>query len=58
MDPYPKSNTGSPRRAARMRSRIVFFLLRRALRRLADRARRPAGQGRRIGIAMLAARHS
>lgn len=34
MAPYPQSNVVSSRRAARLRSRVVFFLLRRSLRRL------------------------
>jgi hypothetical protein len=43
MAPHPKPSIGSSRRAVRMRSRIVFFLLRRALRRMGVRASRPAG---------------
>jgi hypothetical protein len=57
MGPQPSTMKPSSRRAVRARSRIVFFLLRRVLRRLANRAGRPAGQGRR-GIAALAAHHS
>jgi hypothetical protein len=57
MKPYPKSSAGSPRRAARLRGRIVFFLVRRALRRLAARLGNPAARGGRTGIT-LAIRHS
>jgi hypothetical protein len=34
MAPRPQSKALSPRRAARMRSRVLFFLLRRSVRRL------------------------
>jgi hypothetical protein len=48
----------SRKRATRARSRIVFFLLRRVLRRMTARPGRPAGRRRRAGIAALAVRHS
>jgi hypothetical protein len=55
MGPQPSSLKPSSRRAARARSRIVFFLLRRALRRLAARSR-PAVPRRTGAIATLVAR--
>jgi len=53
MAPHSQPSTGS-RRAARLRSRIVFFLLRRALRRMGVRT----GQSARASIAALAVHHS
>ena len=51
MAPHSQPSTGS-RRAARLRSRIVFFLLRRALRRMGVRGGLPART--RTSIAALA----
>jgi hypothetical protein len=56
MASHPRPGSTSSRRAARLRSRIVFFLLRRALRRMGVRAGKPAGA--RTSIAALAVHHS
>jgi hypothetical protein len=56
MTSHPKPASGSSRRAARARSRIVFFLLHRALRRMGVRAGKL--RGARTSIAALAAHHS
>ena len=56
MGRQPSLMKPSGRRAARVRSRIVFFLLRRMLRRMGLRAGKPART--RAGIAALAVHHS
>jgi hypothetical protein len=56
MAPHSQPSTGFSRRAARLRSRIVFFLLRRALRRMGVRGGLPART--RTSLAALAVHHS